>query len=166
VRDFVEGRLLARNLPAPRVKSFSIEHKTDLDAPLVVRVKAELPQLVKPAGARMVLLPVFPIHVAQIATLPERQTPLLLSSSSHVEVRFDVVLPTSWKVPDKLPAGDARDGERSAIVKDSISGHSIRLDRVVDVPAGRVQPGAEYAKLLKFAQDADAMIEREIVLAK
>jgi hypothetical protein len=29
-----------------------------------------------------------------------------------------------------------------------------------------VQPGAEYAKLLKFAQDADAMIEREIVLAK
>ena len=114
----------------------------------------------------MVLLPVFPIHVAQIATLPERQTPLLLSASSHVEVRFDVVLPSTWKVPDKLPTGEIRDGERSAIVKDTIAGHSIRLDRVVDVPAGRVQPGDEYKKLLGFAQDTDAMIEREVVLSR
>ena len=140
VRDFVEGRLLARNLPAPRVKSWTIEHKAELDQPLVVRVKAEVPQLVRPAGGRMVLLPVFPIHVAQIATLPERQTPLLLSASSHVEVRFDVVLPTAWKVPDKLPAGDVRDGERGAIVKDSIAGHSLRLDRVVDIPAAASNP--------------------------
>lgn len=166
VHDFVEGRLLARNLPAPRLKTLAFEHKTELDLPLVLRVTAEVPALVRPADARVVLLPVFPIHVGQIATLPERQTPMLLPSSSHVEVRFDVVLPGAWKVPVTLPTGESRDGERAVVVKDSVAGHSIRLQRTADIPAGRVQPGVQYAKLLAFAQTADGMIEREIVIGR
>lgn len=166
LRDFVEARLLARNVPAPRLKTLAIEHKKELDLPLVLRATAEVPALVRPAGARMVLVPLFPIHIAQIATLPERQTPMLLASSSHVDVRFDVVLPGAWTVPATLPTGEARDAERSVVVRDSVAGHSIRLDRTVDIPAGRVQPGPQYAKLYAFAQAADALIEREIALAR
>ena len=40
------------------------------------------------------------------------------------------------------------------------------MDIFVDIAAGRVTPGAEYAKFQRFAQDADALVERELVLGR
>jgi hypothetical protein len=166
VKDFVETRILARSLPGARVKEIAIEHQRDLDRPIVVHVKADVPQLVKSAGSRLVLRPLFSVRVAQLAALPQRQTPLMLPSSSHAEVHFEVVLPASWKVPDALGTRETRDGERVVTVKDTVAGHAIRLERVVDIPAGRIEPGAPYEAFTRFAQDADASLEREIVLAR
>ena len=45
-----------------------------------------------------------------------------------------------------------------------MNGHAVTLERVIDVPAGRVQPGAEYAAFQKFTQDADALVERDVAL--
>ena len=42
----------------------------------------------------------------------------------------------------------------------------ITLNRVVDLPAGRVQPGAEYAKFVQFTQQADQLIAREISIGR
>jgi hypothetical protein len=61
---------------------------------------------------------------------------------------------------------EVRDGERSVDVKDAVRGHSLFLDRVVDIPAGRVQPGAEYARYLRFIHDSDNLIQRELLLPK
>ncbi len=58
-----------------------------------------------------------------------------------------------------------RDGERVVTVGDQVTGRALLLTRVIDIPAGRVQPG-EYARFQKFTSDADALIEREIVLDK
>ncbi|HWL87437.1 MAG TPA: tetratricopeptide repeat protein, partial [Polyangiaceae bacterium] len=44
VRDFVETRLLGRNFPGARVRDVAVEGKQTLDAPLVVRVHADVPQ--------------------------------------------------------------------------------------------------------------------------
>jgi tetratricopeptide (TPR) repeat protein len=164
LRDFVETRLLSRNVPAARVRSVTVENGKELDQPLVLHVKGETMQIVKGSGSRSVLQALFPMRLAQIASLPERQTPLLLGSSSHVEVHFDVIVPTSWRLPSSLSPGEARDGDRFVSVKDTVAGHALHLDRVVDVPAGRVQPGAEYARFLRFTQEADTLLDREIVL--
>jgi hypothetical protein len=163
--EFVETRLLANNLPGARLRDLRMENKDDLAAPLILRMKADVPQLARSlGGGRLVLKQLFSVDIAQIASLPQRQTPLLLSTASHVEVSFQIVMPPGARVPASLPRGELHDGERSIIVKDSVDGNSIRLVRVVDIPAGRVQPGPEYARFVAFTQAADQLLAREIAL--
>ena len=106
------------------------------------------------------------MHLAQLATLNERQTPLLLGASSYVEVRFDIVAPASYRMPASLPTGEARDGDRVVKVADVVRGHEMHFDRIIDLPAGRVQPGEEYAAFLKFTEEADTLLERDVLLGK
>ncbi|WP_394844622.1 tetratricopeptide repeat protein [Pendulispora brunnea] len=166
VRDFVETRLVGRNFPGARVRDVQVEGKQALDAPLVVRVKADVPQLARAVNGGMSLKPMFPMRLAQLAALAERQTPQLISGSSHVEVKFEVVVPESMRMPSSLPVGEVRDGERLVRVGDAVHGHALYLDRVVDIPAGRVQPGEEYTRFQRFSQQADQLVEREIMLGR
>jgi tetratricopeptide (TPR) repeat protein len=163
--EFVETRLLANNLPGARLKDLRMENKDDLAAPLVLKMKADVPQLARNMGSnKLVLKQLFSVDIAQIASLPQRQTPLLLGSSSHVEVAFQIIAPTSMRLPAGLPGGELHDGDRSVVVKDSIEGNALKLVRVVDIPAGRVQPGAEYARFVQFTQQADQLLAREIAI--
>ncbi len=164
--EFVETRLLAANLPGARLRDLKIENAEDLGAPLVLRIKAEIPQIARPVGNKVVLKALFPVNIAQVASLATRQTPLLLASSSHVEVRFEIVPPDAYKLPSSIPGGVLRDGDRSVTVTDAVEGKSIMLRRVVDIPAGRVQPGADYAKFVAFTQQADQLLEKEIALGR
>jgi tetratricopeptide (TPR) repeat protein len=162
-REFVETRLLANHLPGARLKDLRMENKDDLAAPLVLKMKAEVPQLARSVGGGKLLLKrLFAVDIAQVASLPQRQTPLLLGTSSHVEVSFQIVTPSTMRLPASLPGGELRDGDRSVIVKDTVEGNAIKLRRVIDIPAGRVQPGAEYARFVAFTQSADQLLAREI----
>jgi hypothetical protein len=165
VRDFVESRLIGRNLPGARVRDFKLDNKLDLSSPLVMKVHLEVPQLAHPQGDQLSLSALFPLHLAHLATLPSRQTPMLLPAWSHVEVKLEIVAPEKMRMPSSLPTGEVKDGERFVKVADVVHGHAIQIDRVVDIPAGRVQPG-EYARFQQFVQDADALLEREILLGK
>jgi cellulose synthase operon protein C len=163
--EFVETRLLANNLPGARLKDLKMENKDDLAAPLVLRMKADVPQLARNVGGgKLLLKQLFAVDIAQIASLPQRQTPLLLGTSSHVEVAFQILTPTTMRLPPSLPGGELRDGDRSVVVKDAVEGNAIKLIRVVDIPAGRVQPGAEYARFVAFTQSADQLLAREIAI--
>ena len=164
--DFVETRLLARNLPGARVRDVKLENMAQLGEPLVMKVKAEVSQLVRPDTRGLVLKSLFPLHLAQLATLQTRQTPLLLGASSHFELDFQIVAPKSVRMPASIPSGTVKDGERIVDVKDSVAGQSIRLLRTIDLPAARVQPGAEYAAFVDFVQKADTLVEREILLGR
>jgi tetratricopeptide (TPR) repeat protein len=166
LHDFVEQRLLGRNLPGARVRDLRIEHREELGAPIVMHISAEVPQLGRQEEHGIVLAPLFAVHLAQLATLPERQTPLLLGASSHVEVRFEVVVPDSMHVPARLENAQARERDRFVEVKDTVHGHALALDRTVDMPAGRVQPGAEYASFRRFVQEADTILEREVFIGR
>lgn len=164
LRDFAETRLVGRNFSGARVREVTIQDKDDLDKPVTLRITADAPEVVRKTPSGGVVKPVFPLKLGQLATLPERETPLLLGSSSHAEVRFRVVLPDGWRMPADLPPGDVKDGERAVTVRDRVEGHTISLDRKVEVPAGRVQPGTDYAKFLQFTRDGDALLEREIAV--
>jgi hypothetical protein len=131
-----------------------------------VRVHADVPQLARPEGKTLILRALFPMHIAQLAALPERKTPMLLGSSSHAEVRFTIVAPESIRMPASVPSGEARDGERFVVVKDAVHGHALTMERTVDIPAGRVQPGEAYAHFADFTQKADALLERDIALGR
>ena len=164
--EFVETRLLAANLPGARLRDLKIENAADLAAPLVLRIHADVPQIARRVGSKLVLKALFPVSIAQVASLATRQTPLLLASSSHVEVRFQITAPDGVQLPATIQGGELHDGDRSVTVSDSVDGHTILLRRVVDIPAGRVQPGAEYARFVAFTQQADALLEKEIALGR
>lgn len=164
--DFVETRLLNRYLPGARVRDLKIENKEKLNAPLVLRVKAEVGELARATDRGLAVKSLFPMNLAQITSLADRQTPLLLRSSSHVEVHFEIVVPELFRMPSSLPTGDERFGENSVRVADRVNGHSIRLERVIDIPAGRVEAGEPYRNFSRFVARGDALLEREIVLGR
>jgi hypothetical protein len=164
LRDFVETRLVGRNFSGARVRDVSIDDKDDLDKPVSIKVVADAPELVRVSGSSASLKPVFPLKLAQLAALPERQTPLLLGSSSHAEVLFRVTFPDAWRLPSSLAPGTVKDGERTVVVRDRVEGHVLTLDRKVEVPAGRVQPGTEYATFVRFTLAGDALLEREVAV--
>ncbi len=166
LHDFLESALVARSLPGARLKDFSIEHKEDPSAPLIVHVKAEVPELARHTSAGLVIGSLFPMNLTELASLAERQTPLLIQLAFHVEVHFEIVTPDSMHLPASLPPVEVRDGERSVAVRDVVRGHSLLLDRVVDIPAGRVQPGADYARYVRFIHDGDNLVQRELLLGK
>ena len=164
LHDFLESNLVSRSLPGARLISFTVEHKEEASAPLVLRLKAEVPELARQTGAGLVVAPLFPMNLAELASLAERQTPLLLEAAFHVEVHFEIAVPESLSLPTKLAPIDAHDGDRTISVKDAVRGHSLFLDRTVDIPAGRVQPGAEYARYQRFIHEGDNLVQRELVL--
>ncbi len=164
--EFVETRLLTANLPGARLRELKVENAEDLASPLVLRIRADVPQIAKRVGDNVVLKALFPVNIAQAASLATRQTPLLLASSSHVEVKFRILTPEGMQLPTALPGGELRDGERSVVVSDAVEGHTIFLHRVVDLPAGRVQPGADYARFVSFTQEADQLLQKEIALGR
>jgi hypothetical protein len=104
--------------------------------------------------------------LARLAGQAERQTPLLRRSSIHTEVHFEVVFPDSLRMPGSVATGDPKYAGCEVSVKDTVHGHAIELDRVIDIPAGRVQPGDEYAAFQKFVRDSDALYEHETLIGK
>ena len=156
---FVESRVLTSTLPGARVRDVKVENKTNLDAPLVLRVKAEVPQLGRVQGNQVLVKPIFPLHLVQLASLPTRQVPLLLGTWTYVDVDFAVVCAAGLRMPATVPTGDYRHGELVVSVKDSVHGHELRLQRTIDLAAGRVQPGDDYASFQRFTRDADTALE-------
>ncbi len=164
--DFVERELVAPSFDGGHVRDMKVDDADALDQPLVMHVHIDVPLLAKPGGTGFTLRPPFAPNLAQLATLPERHTPLLRRASWHAEIRIQVVLPESIRMPSSLPQGEARDGDAFVVVKDAVNGHALDFDRSISLPAGRVQPGEEYTKLQVFSRAADALVARDVALGK
>jgi cellulose synthase operon protein C len=164
--DFVEREVVAPSLDGGHVRDIKVVGADSRDEALVMRLAVEVPELAKPTASGLTLRPPFVPPLAQLASLPERHTPLLRRTSWHAQVRVQAVLPDSVKLPAVLPRGEARDGAARVVVSDAVNGHAISFDRVVDLPAGRVAPGDEYASWQKFIRDADTLLSRNVPLGR
>ncbi len=164
--DFVEREVVAPAFDGGHVRDLKVEGQDAIDQPLVLHVRLEVPQLARPSATGLTLRPPFAPSLTQLAALPERHTPLLRRASFHAEMRVHVVLPDSVRLPPELPSGEAKNGEAFVRVKDSVAGHAIDFERVIDLPAGRVQPGDDYARFQQFTRDADALIARDVALGR
>jgi hypothetical protein len=164
--DFVDRELVAPSFDGGHVRELKIDGADALDQPLVMHARIEAPELGKMVHAGLALRPPFAPNLTQLAALPARHTPLLRRASWRAEVRLHVVLPDSMKMPVELSRGAAHDGDASVVVKDVVNGHAIDFDRTIILPAGRVQPGDEYAAWQKFVREADGLVARDILIGK
>jgi hypothetical protein len=161
--EVVERSVVAPRFAGGHLREMHIENLADVDVPVVLRLKIEAPELAKQVAQGLSLRAVFDQRLDKLAELPERQTPLLRVQSWHTETHLEVTFPDKLRMPAKLPTGDVTYAGCVVSVHDTVNGHAIYLERIIDLPAGRVQPGDEYARYQRFARDADALYERETI---
>jgi hypothetical protein len=165
IDDFVERELVAPSFDGGHVRDMKVDTST-LDKPLVMHLRVEVPEFAKPIAGGFSVHPPFAPNLGQLATLPARHTPILRREAWHAEVHVKATFPDSFKMPATLASGEPRDGEAVIAVHDAVGAHSIDFDRVIAMPAGRVQPGDEYAAWQKFVRDADGLLSREVTLGR
>jgi cellulose synthase operon protein C len=164
LRDAVEGKLLAQAIPGARLGKFSVENQADLDQPIVMRMSVEVTDFTRRRGRDLVLVPPFAIRIAQLARLPRRQTPLVLNEPTYASIRLTFKLPPDARVVSALPPVEIKDRDRRVVVRDRQEGQNLVLERVIDIPAGRIEPAA-YGELQSFVRRADEATMRDIVIA-
>jgi tetratricopeptide (TPR) repeat protein len=162
----LEKKVIAGMFDGGHLRDVKVENKGSIDLPLVLKMRVEAPQLARPVGSNLVLRSIFPMDLTQLAQLPSRQTPLMRRGSYHTEVHFEVVVPEAMRMPASLGTGDVRHGDAVVVVKDAVNGHAIALERLIDLPAGRVQPGEDYTRYREFVRSADALLERDVLIGK
>ncbi len=166
LKDTIESRLLSQALPGAHLISIDVKNLADLDAPLTLVMKVETASFARTRGAELVLSPPFLVNIGGLAALPARETPLYLSEqlATRTSVSLRVKLPDGARVVTVLAPVTAADGPRTATIGDRAEPTAIVFQRVVDVPAGRVQPDA-YGAFQEFARSADAALHRDVVIA-
>jgi hypothetical protein len=164
LHDAVEGTLLGQAIPGARLGKLSIENQSDLDQPLVMRMNVEVTDFLRRRGRDLVLVPPFAIRISQIARLPRRQTPLVLGEPTYTSVRLVFKLPEGARIVSSLPPVEVKDRDRRVIVRDRQEGQTLILERIIDIPAGRIEPAA-YGDLQTFARQADEATMRDIVIS-
>ncbi len=161
MHDVLESRLLGRALRGARLVKYELEHVEDLDAPLGIHMSAEMPGFAHPTDGGLAIAPPFTPRISALATLPSRQTPLLIVDASNQVVEVAVELPPG-AVLDTAPAPvKVVEGERTVAVEDQWKGNVVTLRRTLTLPSGRVQP-ADYPRFIDFARRADDALTREI----
>jgi tetratricopeptide (TPR) repeat protein len=158
----IEGKLLAQAIPGAHLVKVDIENQADLDQPIAMRMNIEVTDFARRRGGTLVLTPPFAIRISQLTSLPRRQTPLLLGDPTYASIKLALKLPRGAVVRGLAPV-EVKDGDRRVIVKDRQEGGTLILERLIDIPAGRVQP-SEYAGLQRFARAADDATMRDIVI--
>ncbi len=163
LKGVVESKLLARALPGARLVSLEVVDRDNPDKPLTLHMKAEVSDFARRRGNSLVIRPPFLLKVSPLAALETRQTPMLLPEATHSEIRLQIQLPKGSTLAMPPKSEELKDGDRYLRVRDAIEGETMKLDRVLDLPAGRVQLD-EYATFRQFTLSVDELASREVVI--
>jgi hypothetical protein len=164
LHDVIEGKLLARAMPGARLVAINVENQSDLDKPIVLRMSIEVSDFARRRGKSLVLAPPFAIRISQIASLPKRQTPLVIREPTYASIALSLKLPPGSRLAAPVLRTEIKDGDRRVMVDDKETGGTLKLQRVIDIPAGRVAP-QDYGALQSFARRADEATLRDVVIA-
>lgn len=154
IRDAIESRLLGPSLRGVELLKHEVRGIEDPDAPIVIITKSKVRSFAQPIGSTLVIQPPFGPRLSSFATLPARQTPLLIVDAMSQRLKLEIVLPKGAGPQGALAKGEIRDGERTVVLSDSAAAGKLVLERRVSLPAGRVQTN-EYPKFLAFTRRAD-----------
>jgi hypothetical protein len=161
IRDAIETRLLGGALRGVELVSHKIEGLDDPDSPMRIVTKSRTRAFAQPVGSTLVIQPPFIPRLSQFATLPSRQTPLLIVDALSQRTKLSIELPAGASLDTRLGALEIKDGERQVVVADKSQPGKIVLERRVSIPAGRVQT-RDYAKFLEFTRNADEAISGSV----
>jgi cellulose synthase operon protein C len=164
LHDVLESRLLGGALPGAELFEHSIEGQGDLDAPLVVEMQAGLAKFAEVDRDRIVIEPPLMPRLTRLASLPERQTPLLIREAMHQSARLEIAIEPGTQVWGARQ-GVVEQGEYRVVARDVVKDRVLVLDREVSIAAGRVSP-ADYARFLAFTRDAEQLLAQPIVLTR
>jgi hypothetical protein len=159
--DAIESQLLAKDLPGASLVRVEIIDRDDLDKPLTLQMQTEIPDFARRSSGGLVLTPPFSAGLGGLATLPTRETTLLLGEASRIEIRLRIKLPQGAKVVTPLETVELKDGDRRVEVRDRMEGDVLVIDRLIDLPAARIRPDA-YGAFQKFTRLADDATQRDI----
>ncbi len=163
----IESQLLPEGLPGARVISVTVNNLEDLDAPLELQLELEVTALARRDGATLIMSPPFAsaVRLSALAALDKRETPLMLPPqlALRLEVKLSIELPKGAKLEGTLAPLTGENEGRAYKVADRPDGAGVLLDRVIDIPAGRVPP-ADYATFVKFARAADEAFHRDLTV--
>ena len=165
LHDVIESRLLGRDLRGAKLISFKLEQLDDLDAPLALRMSAEMANFAQQTAGDLVIGPPFTLRISQLTALPARQTPLLIGDATRREVTLRIKLPPGYRVRDRVGGAKVQDGDRRVTVSDAAKDGVLTLSRLVDLPAGRVRP-ADYPRFVEFARRADDVQSASVRLGR
>jgi tetratricopeptide (TPR) repeat protein len=155
IRDAIEGRLLGSALRGVELINYRIEGVNDPDAPIRIVTRSRARSFAQQVGSTLMIQPPgFTPRLGTFATLPVRQTPLLMVESVSQDVHITVELPAGTSVQTAFAAQHLKDGERRVEVNDALQGKTLVFERHVSLPAGRIQP-QEYPAFLEFTRRAD-----------
>lgn len=161
VRDALESRILGRALRGAQLVDYQVKDLDDLDAPLSFHIEARVPHFAQKTGQRLILAPPFMPQLSRMAALPSRRTPLLIEQANYQELDLRIELPPGAKVTSPVEGAELENDDRRVNVHDKLEGNTLTLKRIIDVPAGRVQP-EQYQGFVKFAREADDALASSI----
>ena len=110
----------------------------------------------------LLITPPFNPNLGQLASLPERETPLLIGQAIHRLLRLEVKLPPGATAQLEKPASFSHDRFDVAI-RDRVEGSTLILEREVKLHAGRVAPEA-YADFASKIRAADEALSHDITV--
>jgi tetratricopeptide (TPR) repeat protein len=160
LHDVLESNLLAQTLRGGELVKFSIERRDDLDAPLVIRMTVKVSRFAQANGKALVFSPPLAPDLGRLATLPTRETPLLIGESLHRRIALELELPRNAAVSGTSKS-TLSDGDRRIVIEDATRGNVLALSRSIDIPAGRVRP-EDYPSFARFARQSDDALSRAI----
>ncbi|HEV8549798.1 MAG TPA: hypothetical protein VGQ57_12235, partial [Polyangiaceae bacterium] len=162
IRDAIEGRLLGTALRGVELLEYHIEGVNDPDAPIRILTKCRARSFAQQVGTTLMIQPPgFTPRLGQFATLPTRQTPLLMVESVSQDVKVSLTLPPGMSVENAFAPRHLKDGERKVDVMDAATGQTLVFERHVSLPAGRIQP-QDYPAFLEFTRQADEALASSV----
>jgi hypothetical protein len=157
--NIIESKLLGQNLEGARLHNYKIIDETDLDKPLVIEVKTEVPQFATPSSRGLLLSPPFMPRLTGLTPLSQRATPLLIQQETSQSLELELELPRGMTA---VTEPESQSTDLSAYhIKDVVTPGKIRIVRAVSTKAGRI-PVSQYASFQKYANEADAALSRAI----
>ncbi len=162
LREVVQTHLLGQALPGAELLDYAIEARSDVDAPLVIEMKAAAGNLVEAREEQQVIEPPLMPRLTRLSALPSRQTPLLIAEAMHQSTRLSFTLPPGTRVLGAQQS-ELKHGEHRVWCRDRVEGRSLVLEREVALAAGRVAP-ADYPSFAAFTREAERLLSQPIVL--
>jgi tetratricopeptide (TPR) repeat protein len=162
LRDVIESRLLGSALPGAKLASFEVQQRDELEKPAFVQMQATLAGFAEARPGQLLIEPPLMPRVARLATLPVRQTPLLIRESTRQRVRLAITLSPGSRISGAT-RGEIKERELSVVVNDRVEGNRLTLDREVYVPAGRISV-EEYPRFLELTRAAHGLLTRPVTV--
>jgi hypothetical protein len=161
LHDILESRVLGAALRGARLSKYQVARADQLDTPLEIQMQGQVPRFAQSTGGMLLISPPFSPRIGGLATLPTRQTPLLIGDATYHEVELSIRLPKGAQVVSQLQSEHLEEKTREVKVNDHAKAGHLVLNRSVRLEAGRIQPSA-YGKFQNFARRADEALSAGI----